>query len=130
MSYAQLNLFGGTGFQPVRRALAPHRQDACATAVLEAGPRNLVVRPSAFIRHLLFVIRYLSRAGWRGSVKKKRVPWSRGLKPSRPPWASMRVRLTPRPSPLPPRFVVKNGSKIRSAASGAIPWPVSSQEMP
>src|SRR5581483_5039182 len=44
-----------------------------------------------------------------------------------PPCDSAIPRPTDRPSPVPPvsRFVVKNGSKMRSATSGAMPGPSS-----
>src|SRR5208337_2381197 len=45
---------------------------------------------------------------------------------NRPPWALMISRLRERPSPMPRRLVVSNGSNRRSRISGATPGPLSS----
>jgi hypothetical protein len=62
-----------------------------------------------------------------GSVSAKRAPRSLGTSVRAPPCASAIPRLTDSPSPVPSptNFVVKNGSKIRAAASRGTPGPSS-----
>src|SRR5258708_3974196 len=62
---------------------------------------------------------------WQGSTMVNRVPEVELSRYTRPRCASMARCTTASPSPLPPGFVVKNGSKSRSRFSGATPGPSS-----
>src|SRR5262249_42904427 len=76
--------------------------------------------------HLPRTCVHISSVATAGTTKRTVVPKSGfAVAQSRPPHASTIPRQIARPMPIPSRFVVKNGSKIRARCWGSIPAPES-----
>src|SRR5262245_52699903 len=96
------------------------------------GVARVPQRPSERFENLFFVVDEENRpalchataCGSRGSSIRSSVPWPGALETAiDPPSPSMMFLAMGKPSPVPPRLVVKYGSKTCGSASGSIPPP-------